>query len=129
MESESSNDLLIGIIDQILKADYLIKKWNQYITNANQYLYSDESLEKLAASCMMLETIGELVKKIDKIHPQFLETKDPSIPWTKIMRLRDRIAHGYFDLDTEIIFEVIIKDLPLWDDSLTNIKDKLIKKK
>ena len=126
MGSESSNDIIIGLIDQILKADQLIMKWNQNITQAQEYLYSDESLEKLAASCMMLETIGELVKKIDKIFPQFLEIKDPTIPWKKIMRLRDRIAHGYFDLDSDIIFEVIQKDLPQWNASLINIKAQII---
>ena len=40
----------------------------------------------------------------------------PEIPWHQVFGLRNRIAHGYFDIDTDIISEVINNDLqPLLD--------------
>ena len=74
---------------------------------------------------MMLEAIGETVKKIYRIDPDFLVSQDNSIPWKNIMGLRDKIAHGYFNLDEEIIFETSKKEVPIWLKSLEKIKNNL----
>ena len=38
----------------------------------------------------------------------------PSIPWKSIMGMRDRIAHGYFEIDIDVVFYVLKNDiLPL----------------
>ncbi len=65
----------------------------------------------MAATCMLLEAIGEGVKKIDKLRPGLLDS-EPEIPWREIKGLRDHIAHGYFNLDAEIIFDVAVEELP-----------------
>jgi len=61
---------------------------------------------------MLIESIGEGVKKIDKILPDFLQNNAPDIPWKNIKGLRDHIAHGYFNLDEEIIYDVSINEIP-----------------
>ena len=50
-----------------------------------------------------LQIIGEAVKNI----PQ--ETRDlaPEIEWRKIAGLRDILAHAYFQIDNEIIWDII----------------------
>ena len=55
-----------------------------------------------------LETIGEAAKQIDE------ETKKKynDIPWREIVDFRNRIIHGYFVIDYEIIWQIISKDLP-----------------
>lgn len=60
---------------------------------------------------MTIMAIGEGFKKIDKITDgQFLSLR-PEIPWHQVFGLRNRIAHGYFDIDVDIISEVINNDL------------------
>lgn len=64
-----------------------------------------------AASCMLIESIGEGVKKIDRHLPGFLQTNAPEVPWKDIKGLRDYIAHGYFNLDADIIFDVAVNEI------------------
>jgi len=58
--------------------------------------------------------IGEEVKRIDKYTEKHFLSNYPSIPWKSIMGMRDRIAHGYFEIDIDVVFYVLKNDiLPL----------------
>lgn len=35
----------------------------------------------------------------------------PEIPWSEVMGIRDLIAHGYFDIDADIIFDTVKSEL------------------
>ena len=68
-------------------------------------------MKTLAASCMLLEAIGEGVKKIDKRTEHKLLPMREEIPWKQVMGIRDHIAHGYFDINADLIFDVVKHDL------------------
>ena len=126
MESQSSQSNLIShILGQMIESCDLIMTWNERIVEANDYPTTPAGIEKMAASCMLIEAIGEGVKKIDKIAPGFLAEKNPETQWKKIMGLRDHIAHGYFNLDAEIIFDVVKNEIPPLKDILKMIKNDL----
>ncbi len=55
-----------------------------------------------------LEIIGEAVKNL----PNDFKSKYPDVPWKKIAGLRDKLIHGYFGIDLELIWEIVKKDLP-----------------
>jgi uncharacterized protein with HEPN domain len=55
-----------------------------------------------------LHVIGEAVKKI----PQDLRDRYPDIAWREIAGLRDFVAHAYFALDLDILWDAIRKDVP-----------------
>lgn len=80
----------------------------------------------MAASCMMIESIGEGVKKIERIAPGLLSSISPSTQWKQIMGLRDHIAHGYFNLDAEIIFDVAKIEIPALKKTLIQIQSDII---
>ena len=124
MELQSSqNNLISHILGQMIESCNLIMTWNENIKNADDYPASTEGMEKMAASCMLIEAIGEGVKKIDKIHPGFLAERSPEIQWKQIMGLRDHIAHGYFNLDADIIFDVVKNEIPVLKTTLKEIKN------
>lgn len=52
--------------------------------------------------------IGEAVKAID---PQLLAA-EPDIPWGQIARMRDQLAHRYFDTSHAIVAGTVTTDLP-----------------
>ena len=54
------------------------------------------------------EVIGEASKNI----PTDIKDKYPEIPWEKMYGLRNLIAHEYFGIDYELIWEIARKNLP-----------------
>lgn len=36
----------------------------------------------------------------------------PEIYWNGVMRMRDKIAHHYFEVDTDVVFKTIQEDVP-----------------
>ena len=55
-----------------------------------------------------LGIIGEAVKKI----PDSIRERYPSIPWHNIAGLRNRVTHVYFNVDMDIIWDVVQSKLP-----------------
>ncbi|HNS19398.1 MAG TPA: DUF86 domain-containing protein [Sedimentisphaerales bacterium] len=56
----------------------------------------------------LLEIIGEAAKGVS---PEF-RRKHPDLPWKKIAGLRDRLIHGYFDVNLDIVWQTVTEDLP-----------------
>ena len=57
---------------------------------------------------MRLLEIGEAVKAL----PASLLSAQPSIPWQQIARMRDHLAHRYFDTAHAILQATVDEDLP-----------------
>ena len=55
-----------------------------------------------------LELIGEAASKLS---PKF-RIKHSEIPWDLIVATRNRLIHGYFDVDLEIVWTTVSADLP-----------------
>ena len=65
--------------------------------------------EKLALSIVrLLEVLGEAAKNISS------KCRDtyPEIPWRQIAGTRDRLIHGYFDVDLNIVWKIVSTNLP-----------------
>lgn len=113
MEFTSSNKRrrILSIFTQIDEAITQVKEWNADVKSTDDYYLSSTGMQKLAASCMMIEAIGESIRQIDDATDGALLTERPEIPWRDVIGLRNHIAHGYFDIDGEIVLSVIQKDL------------------
>ena len=55
-----------------------------------------------------LEVIGEAANRLR----QEFRDRHPQIPWRRIVGLRNRIVHEYFDVDLELVWEIIHAELP-----------------
>ena len=127
MASQYSHNvpLINHIIRQMIEACELITSWNEKVTSSDDYLTSPDGMQKMAASCMLIESIGEGVKKIDRLTQGLLYEKFPNTPWKEIMGLRDHIAHGYFNLDADIIFDVVKTEILPLQNTLTDLQNLL----
>lgn len=54
-----------------------------------------------------LQVVGEAAKRI----PEELRQLQPGTEWRKIAGMRDLIAHAYFDLDPDIVWDVVANKL------------------
>jgi len=61
-----------------------------------------------AALERFLEIVGEGVKRL----PLDLRSRYPSVPWKEIAGTRDYLSHGYDDVDHQILWDAVQKDLP-----------------
>ena len=109
--SYSKKEQVLSVFMQIEKAIEQLQEWNSNIHSANDYYLSPGGMQTLAASCMLIEAIGEGVNKIHRITGKQLLSKRDDIPWEDIIGLRNHIAHGYFDIDGDIVFSVVKEDL------------------
>jgi uncharacterized protein with HEPN domain len=75
----------------------------------------DETLKR--AYVRSIEVIGEAVKQI----PDTLRQKYPAIEWRAIAGMRDRLIHGYFGVDYDIVWDVIITKVPALDTEIKRI--------
>lgn len=127
MESISYNKLLI--VDDTLKQIYQtiqdLIQWNAPFRSANELQTSAEGMKTLAADCMLIEAIGEGIKKINKHTNGMLFAARPDIPWKLIMGMRNHIAHGYFDINADLVYDVITNDLPPLSDAIKDLQENL----
>jgi len=68
-------------------------------------------MQKLAANSMLIEAIGEGIRQIDEHSDGKLLPERPEIPWKDVIGMRNRIAHGYFEVDAELVLATIKNDL------------------
>jgi len=54
------------------------------------------------------EIIGEAAKHI----PERIKTKYPNVPWRDMTGMRDRLIHGYFGVNLEVVWKTIMERLP-----------------
>lgn len=70
-------------------------------------LQGDE--QKALAVVRALEIIGEAAKHI----PPSLRNRHPDVPWRGIAGLRDKVAHGYFGVDLQVVWKTVREEIPL----------------
>ncbi len=39
-------------------------------------------------------------------------TQHPEVPWRQIIASRNRVVHGYFEVDLDILWDVVVIDVP-----------------
>ena len=65
----------------------------------------------------LLEIIGEAARGISE---EFRQTHS-DLPWNKMVGMRDRLIHGYFDVNLDVVWETVTKYIPLLIDQLEKI--------
>ena len=105
-------ELASHILEQVLKSSMTIRRRFEHVQTLNDFSNSSEGMEKFDSICMLLITIGESLKNLDKVTNGELLPAYPEIEWKKVKGLRDIITHQYFDVNAEAIFDVCEAKLP-----------------
>ncbi len=91
-----------------------------YLTGRCRGVSKEEFLrdETLRRACVRsIEVIGEATKRI----PPNLTKAHPAVPWKLMAGMRDRLIHGYFGVDYEIVWDVIQTKIPPLGAAVTEI--------
>jgi uncharacterized protein with HEPN domain len=82
--------------------------------------YSTEKFTRAAAERFLMN-IGEAISRIDRVEHDLAET----IPsYAQIIAFRNRIAHGYDDVDHEAVWGIIKKHIPILLETVSCLLDE-----
>jgi len=68
----------------------------------------DENRTLNLALTRLLEIIGEAANRV----PIEFQMENPTVSWSQIISLRNRLIHGYDSVDFDVLWYVVIHDLP-----------------
>ena len=84
----------------------------------SDFVASESGLEHMDSICMVLIAVGEEFKKIDRTTEGKLFARYPQIEWRGAIGLRDVLAHGYFQVDSEQLYKICKHSIPLLIETL-----------
>lgn len=94
-----------------------IAKIEEYVDGLSEEDFLTDSLTQDGV-IRQLEIIGEATKHIS---PD-LQQKHPEIPWSDMARMRDRLIHGYFGVDINLVWLTAVRDIPALKEQLSKLR-------
>jgi uncharacterized protein with HEPN domain len=56
----------------------------------------------------LIEIIGEAASRVSPA----TRAEVPTLPWAAIVGMRNRLVHGYYDVDLDVVWNTLVVDLP-----------------
>ena len=100
----------------LAEADYIAERSANL--QRDEFL-GDETLKR--AFVRSIEIIGEATKHVSD---DFRE-QHPEFEWRAMAGMRDRLIHGYFGVDYELVWDVAVNKIPQLRDELANLLREL----
>lgn len=107
MTSSRDSRLLLGL-QRILEAAHAIRSYVEGLSKED-FLQDAKTHD---AVCMNIIVIGENAARLLEKHKDDLESRYPDIPWRAMKGMRHRMAHGYDEIDFEIVWDTLQSYLP-----------------
>lgn len=98
-----SRDYDLYLQDIVAAADRIAS----YIENVTRSEFEADQM-RIDAVIRNLQIIGEATRQI----PDIIRESAPSVAWHNIAGLRNRVIHVYFNVDMDIIWDVVQSKLP-----------------
>ena len=112
-------------LQQIKEAITNLRLWNSDMKTIDDWGLSPDGMKTLAANCMLIEAIGEGFKRIEARTNGVLLRNRPEIPWEQVISMRNHIAHGYFDINAELVWDVLQNDIDPLEKAVDYFLDNL----
>jgi uncharacterized protein with HEPN domain len=105
--SKTDNLRIPDYLEHILEA---IERIDRYLVDTSEVDFINDQKTQDAV-IRNFEIIGEAAHNIERYHVEFA-AEHPEIPWSVIYAMRNRVAHGYFKVDLEMVWKTVHTDLP-----------------
>jgi uncharacterized protein with HEPN domain len=93
-----------GIVLDLIQA---AEKILTFTANKDKAVFIDD-VQLISAVSFQIAILGEAVKRLSAQ----LQSAHSEIPWRKIAGMRDRLIHGYNDIDVDELWNTAIRDVP-----------------
>lgn len=104
-------------LDHMLEAISLIRSY------ADGFSKEDFLADKRTQQAVILNivVIGEAATKLAEEYPEFV-ARYPEVQWKSMRGMRNRMAHGYFDINLDIVWDTIQQSIPVLASQLQQIR-------
>ncbi len=103
----SENYRLPDYLDHIQQAAIDARSFVEGLTKED--FFADKRSQQ--AVIMSFIIIGEAATKVMDGYAKFTQSH-PEVPWRSMRNMRNRMAHGYFDINLDVVWETVQEWLP-----------------
>jgi uncharacterized protein with HEPN domain len=103
------------LLDMLHAADKILER-----RPASRELFVSDEVE-LVWAVRHAEIMGEASVHV----PGAIRERHPEVDWAALRGVRNRLVHGYFDIDAEVVWQTIISDVPRLREQLVAILEEL----
>lgn len=101
------DERIADLLDKILECASMIRSYMKELGESD-FLRDRRTQD---AVTMNLMALGEVASRLFRDHAHFL-ARFPDVEWHAMRGMRNRIAHGYFELDLKVIWETVTIFIP-----------------
>ena len=105
-------------LEHILSASQRIRRYTQGITES-AFLENEQVQDAVLRN---IEIIGEAARNIERSHPEFA-AQHSEVPWEDVYLMRNRICHGYFSVDLELVWMTVQRYIPELEQQIQSLKN------
>ena len=95
-----------------------IQRIDKYAERGRPAFVSDELIQTYIVH--NLQILGEAAAKI----PTDQQSQYPELPWPKMVGMRNVLVHNYFNIDLDIVWQVVESELPALKEKIGRILEK-----
>lgn len=99
------------LLDDGLRLRHMLEAARKAVAFAEHRTRQDLDTDEQFALALtrLLEVIGEAAAAVSDTARE----GSPAIPWRSIISTRNRLIHGYFDVDLDVVWSIVTHDLPI----------------
>ena len=113
-----SESRLIDYLEHMLEAARLACAYAEGL-DKNDFL-ADRRTQQ--AIIMNIIIIGEAAARLVNDYPELVD-RYPNVPWRNMRGMRNRMAHGYFDINLDTVWNTVEEAMPQLIEQLSVIRD------
>jgi uncharacterized protein with HEPN domain len=104
--------------------DHMIEAAQQACFYVSRQDKTDFLMDRRTQQAVILNLVilGEAVTKLISQDAQFV-ARYPAVPWRSMKGMRNRLAHGYFDINLDMVWDTVQTALPQLLEQLPAIRD------
>lgn len=112
---------LADYLDHIIDAISRIERYAALVAGEKEF--QDSALIQ-DAIVRNLEIVGEAAQNVRRVAPDFA-AEHADVPWELMYAMRNRITHGYFDINLPVVWQTVRKDLPVLAEQIRHLLDSV----
>lgn len=94
----------------IVRLQHMVDAANEAISFVADKSKTELETDRALALALVksIEIVGEAASKVSRE----LRSRSREIPWEDIVAMRNRLIHSYFDVNLDIVWQTVTKELP-----------------